>query len=171
MSFPWEFCWGGLYSQYDKKKNIKENAFPTKAMPNMYLQVHIFLNRSSLNLVIYLLKYQLSYTRHAPLSSQELCHKTQVLSINIPKINGDGMVPRNLTFSSWIPRAKERWSSLTHLKVKWTISIRWATFDYLRVAVKAGIVLRNVKNRVPKDSATKIHILLQLPPHIVLTAS
>lgn len=42
---------------------------------------------------------------------------------------------------------------------------------YLRVAVRAGIVLRKVKNIVPKVNITNIHILLQSLLHMVFTAS
>lgn len=136
----------------------------------------------------YLLKLLLSYTRQAPASLQDSCHRMQESSIRAPKIIGAGIVPKIRTTIHWMPNANDLCSLWTHLKSAFVSitqykiksflppdeSNKWknaSTWKYLNVADSAGIVLRNVKNITKKHKLTKYHKFWQLVLHMVLIAS
>lgn len=161
---------------------------------------------------VYLLRLLLSYTKQAPVSLQDSCHRIHESSISVPNIIGArSPVKRaaiNLILSKTFLHCSKpnifkfamhfTWYSTQYpyndplnSQRKWTLftvnapeklkrypsksdmfqSLRKSIKPYLRVADKAGIVAKNVKNMTKKHRPTKYHKLLQLLVHIVLIAS
>lgn len=144
---------------------------------------------------------RLSYSKQAPVVEQVFSHSEQERSMRKPNSNGAGIVPRSRTLIHWIPSANDRWSSRTHLKVKyivhrkytysticrfhkiWSILKKlWCTLKiegltYLlssthrRVADSAGMVAKKVNSITQKARNTKVQRYGHWELHTLLIAS